>query len=329
MATAIAEAPAKLQFPIIDFAPFLSGDPAAKRRVATAIADACEGAGFFYLAQHGISQSELDEIFAQSKRFFALPLEHRMTVLSNGSRGYRPYGYFQKADSEKKPNLMEHYIFQADLPADDPDIVAGNHVHALNKWPDRLPGWREALLHYFHAVDELSRQLLRAFALAVDLDEAYFLKFFRKPTSAIKLFHYPPQPPASAEEQVGLGSHFDDTAVTILLQDGVGGLQVERGRGRWLDVTPVPGTFVINIGEVMARWVNDRFVPTPHRVINLSGRERYSIPFFALPDYDAVIACAPTCRGPGNPPKYPPRPAMFFQSRAFRDRNWQFRHNRS
>jgi isopenicillin N synthase-like dioxygenase len=325
-ATAI---PANTQFPVIDFAPFLSGDPKAKRQVARAIVDACEGPGFFYLAQHWISQSEFDAIFAQSKRFFALPLDHRMTVLSNGSRGYRPYGYFQKAGSDKKPNLMEHYIFQADLPPDDPDILAGNHVHALNKWPENLPGWREAMLHYFSAVDKVSREMLRAFALAVDLDENYFAKFFRKPTSAVKLFHYPPQPPTSADEQVGLGSHFDDTAMTILLQDDVGGLQVERGRGKWVDVTPIPGTFVINIGEVMSRWVNDRFVPTPHRVINLSGRERYSIPFFALPDYDAMIACVPTCRGPGNPPKYPPRLASFFQSRAFRDRNWQLRHNRA
>jgi isopenicillin N synthase-like dioxygenase len=177
-------------------------------------------------------------------------------------------------------------------------------------------------------MEKLNLDLLRAFALAVHLEENYFHQFFRKPTSAIKLFHYPPQPPASEEKKkIGLGSHFDDTAVTILAQDSNGGLQVETDRG-WVDVTPVPGTFVINVGEVMARWVNDLFVPTPHRVINLSGLERYSVPFFALPDYNAIISCVPTCRGPGNPPKYSARPALFFQSRAFRDRNWQSRHTR-
>jgi len=314
--------------PIIDFAPFLKGNADDKQRVAKAILAACKGSGFLYLANHGVPQSQMDGIFAEGKRFFALPLEERMKVLSNGSRGYRPYGYFQKEGSEKVPNLMEHFIFQRDLPPDDPDIVAGRRIHALNKWPENLPGWREALLGYFAEMEKLSSNLLRAFALAVDLDENYFQQFFRKPTSAVKLFHYPPQPPVSDKNQVGLGSHFDDTAVTILLQDNVGGLQLETDDG-WIDVTPIPGTFVINIGEVMSRWVNDLFVPTPHRVINTSGLERYSVPFFALPDYNAIISCVPTCRGPGRPPKYPPRPASFFQSRAFRDQNWRSRHKKS
>lgn len=314
--------------PIIDFAPFLAGDPADMRRVAQSIRAACQQSGFLYLANHGVPQSQMAGIFAEANRFFALPIEQRMEVLSNGSRGYRPYGYFQKTGGEKVPNLMEHYIFQRDLPADDPDIVAGRRIHALNKWPENLPGWREALLSYFAEMERLNRDLLRAFALALDLEENYFHQFFRKPTSAIKLFHYPPQPPMAAETQIGLGSHFDDTAVTILLQDNVGGLQLETENG-WVDVTPITGTFVVNIGEVMARWVNDLFVPTPHRVINTSGLERYSVPFFALPDYDAIISCVPTCRGPGNPPKYPTRRAMFFQSRAFRDQNWRARHKKS
>jgi isopenicillin N synthase-like dioxygenase len=325
MSPASATAAAKVPFPIVDFSPFYSGDPGEKRRVADSMVDACKGAGFFYLAGHGITQSQLDGIFAAAQRFFNSPLEERMKLAGPGLRGYRPYGFYAKANPNRVPDLMEQYLYQRDLPADDPDILAGDHLHGLNKWPDNLPGWREDLLGYFHAVENLSFAMLRAFAIGLDVEEEHFLQFFRKPTSSIKLFHYPPQSPESLARQVGLGSHFDDTAVTILLQDEVGGLQVEDPRG-WIDVTPIRGTFVINIGEVMARWTNDVFLPTPHRVINRFGRERYSVPFFALPDWDAIIVPVASCCGPENPQKYPPRRAAFFQSRAFRDANWKARH---
>jgi len=318
-------AAAKISFPVIEFAPFFSDDPGEKTRVAEALVGACKGPGFFYLAGHGIPQSQLDGIFASARRFFATPLEERMKLSGAGARGYRPYGFYAKAGSGRTPDLMEHFIFQHDLAPDDPDILAGNHMHALNKWPTNLPGWREEVLAYFHAVEKLSFAMLRAFAIGLDLEENYFSQFFRKPTSSAKLFHYPPQSAETIGKQVGLGSHFDDTAITILLQDEVGGLQVEGPNG-WIDVTPIPGTFVINIGEVMARWTNDMFLPTPHRVFNRFGRERYSVPFFALPDWDAVIVPAATCCGPANPQKYPPRRAIFFQSRAFRDNNWKARH---
>jgi isopenicillin N synthase-like dioxygenase len=321
---------ATLQFPIVDFAPFLSGDPEGKRLVAQSIIDACKGPGFFYLAQHGVPQSQIDGIFAATRRFFAQPLEEKLKVASpdRKSKGYREYGFFHKDGSDKRPmpDLMEHFICQRELPPDDPDILAGNHIHAVNRWPEYLPGWKETILDYFNAVEHLSLQMMRAFAIGLELEEDYFLRFFRKPTSGIKIFHYPAQPPVAQSKRIGLGAHYDDTAVTILLQDDAGGLQVQRGNS-WINVTPIAGTFVINIGEVMARWVNDLFIPTPHRVVNLSGRERYSIPFFALPDWDAMIANVPTCRGPDNRMKYIPRRAAYFQTRAFRTQNWLDRQN--
>ena len=312
-------------FPIVDFAPFFSGGHADKAGVAKALVEACKGPGFFYLSGHGMPQSQLDGIFATARRFFETPMEERMKLSGAGVRGYRPYGFYAKAANERMPDLMEHFLFQRELTADDPDILAGNRMHALNKWPDNLPGWREEVLSYYHAVEDLSFAMLRAFAIGLDLEEDYFLPFFRKPTSSAKLFHYPPQSPETIATQVGLGSHFDDTAITILLQDEVGGLQVEGPKG-WIDVTPICGTYVVNIGEVMARWTNDMFLPTPHRVFNRFGRERYSVPFFALPDWDAVIAPVATCCGPEKPQKYPPRRAVFFQSRAFRENNWKARH---
>lgn len=324
--TAVSTMPASaFQFPIVDFGPFLSGDAADKRRVAQTIIEVCKGPGFLCLAGHGVPQSQIDAVFAATREFFAQPLEEKMKVASpdRKSKGYREYGFFHKDGSDKRPmpDLQEHFIFQRELPPDDPDILAGDRVHALNRWPDNLPGWKETLLGYFDAVERLSMQIMGAFAIGLNLQEDYFVRFFRKPTSGAKIFHYPAQPPAAQNKRIGLGAHYDDGALTVLLQDNVGGLQVQVGND-WNNVTPIPGTFVINIGEIMARWVNDLFIPTPHRVVNLSGRERYSIPFFLLPDWDAMIAAVPTCHGPDNRMKYIPRRAAYFQTRAFRTQNW-------
>ncbi|HLI12660.1 MAG TPA: 2-oxoglutarate and iron-dependent oxygenase domain-containing protein [Alphaproteobacteria bacterium] len=295
------------EIPVIRFAPFLAGAPEEKRRVAREIRAACEGTGFFYLAEHGVPQAEIDAVFAAARRFFALPLDERMKVrlTIDRNRGYQPLGSRMYGDKADAPDLNESFKYQHELPPDDPDILAGDRIHAPNKWPDGLPGWRETLLGYYARMEALTQALLRAFALALDLDEGYFLAFYRKPLTQINLLHYPPHPPVTSGRQFGLRPHSDTTAFTILAPGEVAGLQIEH-RGGWIEAPPIPGTFVINIGDMMARWTNDRFASTPHRVINRSGRERYSVPFFAIPDFDAVVACLPSCQGPGNPPKYPP-----------------------
>ncbi len=294
--------------PVVDFAPFLAGT--GKAGVAVQIRDACEGTGFFRLAGHGVPQAAVDAAFDASRRFFAQPLEARLALKLNPvqNRGYQPLGSRMYPDKADAPDLNESFKVQHEYPADDPDLLAGNRVHAANRWPDEaaLPGFRAALTGYYGEMERLSEALLRAFALALDLEEGWFLGFFRKPLTQINLLHYPPHPPAATGRQFGLRPHADTTAFTVLAQDDAGGLQVERPGG-WIDVPPSPGQFVINIGDMMARWTNDRFASTPHRVINRSGRERYSVPFFAIPDFDAVVECLPSCRGPGNPPKYPPR----------------------
>jgi len=250
---------------------------------------------------------ELSFYFRHDSRFFALPLDERLKVkLTIGkNRGYQPLGSRMYGDKADAPDLNESYKYQHDLPPDDPDIRAGDRVHALNLWPENLPGWREALTFYYDEIERLSEAVLRAFALALDLEEDWFLGFYRKPLTQINLLHYPPHPPVTPGRQFGLRPHADTTAFTVLAQGDVEGLQVEDKEG-WIDVPPIPGTYVINIGDMMARWTNDRFASTPHRVINRSGRERYSVPFFAIPDFDALVECLPSCRGPANPPKYPP-----------------------
>ena len=318
--------PTSPRVPVIDFAAFLTGD--GKLQVARQIREACESTGFFYLVRHGVPQATIDAVFAASRRFFAQPLEQRMKVrLEVGpNRGYQPLGsrfYAGKADA---PDLNESFKYQHELPPDDPDVIAGNRVHARNRWPDDIPGWRDTLLEYYDGMERLTAALLRAFALALDLDDAWFLGAYRKPLTQINLLHYPPHPPITPGRQFGLRPHSDTTAFTILAQGDVGGLQVEHG-GDWIDVPPIPGSFVINIGDMMARWTNDRFASTPHRVINRSGTERYSVAFFAIPDFDAEVACLPSCMGPDNPPKYAPlRVGEFMLHSNATDWNKDLRH---
>ncbi|MGH7211395.1 MAG: isopenicillin N synthase family dioxygenase, partial [Acetobacteraceae bacterium] len=314
---------AMAQVPVIEFAAFREAAASGKATVAAAIRDACEDTGFFYLAGHDVPQSEIDAIFAASRRFFALPLEDRLKVrlTPRRNRGYQPLGSRMYGEQADAPDLNESFKYQHELAPDDPDVVDGNRVHALNRWPENLPGWRETLIGYYDRMERLAGELLSGFALALALPEQYFAAFYTKPLTQINLLHYPPHPPATAGRQFGLRPHSDTTAFTILAQGDVGGLQVQQG-GEWIEAPPVPGTFVINIGDMMARWTNDRFASTPHRVINRSGLERYSVPFFAIPDFDAVVTCLASCTGPDRPAKYPPlRVGDFMQDSNAKDWN--------
>lgn len=295
------------QVPVVDFAPFLTGTTAGKESVACAIGRACEGIGFFYLRNHGVAAGATAGIVAAARRFFLAPPEIKMDpalrITAAHSRGYHPLGARHYANTGA-PDLMEAFKYQRELPADEPDIVAGDRIQQSNKWPVGLPGWRDTLVDYFESVDALSTNLLRAFALALDLDEAFFLRYYEKPLPQVSLLHYPPQAPR--EDAFGNRPHLDATAFTIVLQHQVAGLEVQARSAAWAAVAPLEGTFVINIGNMMARWTNDRFRSTRQRVVNLSGAERFSVPYFAIPDFDAAINCVPTCNGTHHPPKYEP-----------------------
>lgn len=293
--------------PVVDFAPFLLGETADKRAVADAIGAACEGIGFFYLTNHGMPPETTRGIFDAARRFFDLPLAQRMDpallISPEHSRGYQPVGARLYPDTTA-PDVMEAFKYQRELPPDDPDLLAGDRIQQPNKWPQGLPGWRETLLDYFEAVDGVAANLLRAFALTLDVEEEYFLRFYEKPLTQVSLLHYPPAPPTDG--LYGNRPHADATAFTIVLQGDVPGLEVLTRSGQWATVPPIEGSFVINIGDYMARWTNDRFRSTQHRVVNRTGQERFSVPYFAIPDYDAVIECVATCQSADNPAKYEP-----------------------
>ncbi|MGJ7565964.1 isopenicillin N synthase family dioxygenase [Variovorax sp. GB1R11] len=290
--------------PVVNLEPFLEGTREGKEAVAQAIRRAAETVGFMYLSGHGVAQATIDAAFNASRQFFQLPEEEKIKVKVNDAhRGFIPMGNATIAGTTK-PSANESFLAGVDLGPDDPDVKAGTPLHGPNRWPEALPSFRQNIEAYQQALTGLGGQLLRAFAIALDLEEEFFVPSFVKPMSFVRLLHYPPQPPNRADDEFGLAPHTDYGFATILAQDEVGGLQVRRRGGGWIDVPMIPGTFVVNIGDMLMRWTNDRWISNPHRVINTSGRERFSVPFFFDPTYRTNVECISTCQGPENPVKY-------------------------
>lgn len=295
--------------PLIDVAPLRSADPAARAQVAAALRAACAEHGFFYIHGHGVDPALTREVLSASARFFDLPLAQKLQAdkaLSACNRGYEPLRN-QTLQAGTPPDVKEGYYIGVELPADDPRVLAGKFNHGPNLWPAELPGFRDTMDRYFAAMLDLGGLLMRSMALSLNLPERHFEGFVEGAVATLRLLHYPPQPPQPAPGEKGCGEHTDFGSVTLLLQDDVGGLQVrDVARNTWIDAPPLPGTYVVNIGDLIARWTNGRYHSTLHRVINRSGRERYSVPFFLTGAPDHEVACLPTCLSEGEQPLYPP-----------------------
>jgi isopenicillin N synthase-like dioxygenase len=178
-------------------------------------------------------------------------------------------------------------------------------LRGLNQWPRELPAFRGAMLDYMNAMEGLGRRMLPLFAAALDLPSDYFAAFFREPSITLRISHYPPQARFDGEE-FGTGPHTDAGFMTFLAQAEIRGLDIQTRDGQWIEAPVMPGMFLVNIGQILSRWTNGLFPSTPHRVVNLQGVERYSIPFFFDPDLDAEVSCLPTCQSAENPAQFPP-----------------------
>lgn len=294
--------------PLIDIAGLRSSDPAARLAVAARLREACQERGFFYVCNHGIDPALIDEVFAASQRFFDLSLAEKLAVdksLSPCNRGYEPLRA-QTLETGAPPDLKESFYLGAEVPADDPRVLSGRFNTGPNQWPADLPGFRAAMQAYYRAASALGATLVRGLALSLDLPEDHFAGYLEDAACTLRLLHYPPQPAQAQPREKGCGEHTDFGGITLLLQDETGGLQVwDASRRDWIDAPPVPGAYVVNIGDLFARWTNDRYVSTLHRVINRSGRERYSVPFFFTGNPLHRVACLPTCLAQGETPRYP------------------------
>ncbi len=287
------------KIPVIDIAPLLDGSD--KQKVAKEIRWALSNAGFMYVKNHGIAKDFVDQVFDVTRRFFDLPMEEKMKLhVSNSDvalRGYiEPFG--ENTDPTKTKDLKECFDIGPERAALEGPFFGPN------QWPAILPEFQELVYGYHQKMVALSGQLLQGIAISLDLPETHFESFMRDPISIQRLLHYPPQIGQIDEKIIGIGAHTDYGNLTILAQDDVGGLQVMNREGNWVEGSPIPGTFVINIGDLIQRLTNDVYLANMHRVINTSGRERYSIPFFIDADYDAMFSPLTSCVSADNPRRY-------------------------
>jgi isopenicillin N synthase-like dioxygenase len=293
--------------PLIDLAPLRDGSAAGLARVASEVGAAAREIGFFGVVNHGVSDEIVAGMFAAARDFFALPQAVKDEVSIEQSPAYMGYARLEleRLDPSRPGDAKESFNLGRERAADDPDVLAGIPFVGRNLWPD-LPGFRSAMLRYFDALTGAAFDVHRAIAADLGLPPDFFASKYDHPLTALRVLRYPPHPGAFDGTQYGAGPHTDYGGITLLAQDGTEGLEVRRRDGAWIAVAPVAGSFVCNIGDAMMRWTNDEYVSNAHRVVNRSGRERYSCAFFCEPNPDAEIACIPACASPANPAKYPP-----------------------
>ena len=275
--------------PIVDIGGLRSPDRAQREQVAAEIGKAARDIGFFYVGGTGIDDELFDRMLTSTKEFFALPLDEKMRSyigLSKCHRGYVPVG--EEGLAIGMPEMKEAFDTALDLPADDPDYLAGNPMLGPNVWPD-LPGFADVVTAYYNAVLDVGDRLLWAFAVALGEDPDTFSQHATKTPSQLRLIHYPHNPDVTDGE--GIGAHTDYECFT-LLKPTAPGLEVMNGAGEWIDVPPVPGTFVVNIGDMLELWTNGEFVATSHRVRRVA-EERYSFPLFFNVDYHTEVKPLP------------------------------------
>jgi isopenicillin N synthase-like dioxygenase len=291
--------------PVVDIAGLSGADPATRRAIAARMRSAAIDVGFFYVRGHGVSSDLVRATRDAAKAFFARDeAAKRRIVINAAHRGYVPFAQTTLSGSSRT-DLKESFNFAYPFAADDPEVLARRPLIGVNQWPAGDPAWRAVVESYYAAVFEVGQRILEGLAIALALSLTFFRERYRRPLVRTRLLHYPPQPTDSSGSD-GAAEHTDYGCITVLWQDDVGGLQVRNRAGDWIDAPPIPDSFVVNIGDMLARWSNDLFVSTPHRVRNASGRERYSIATFCDPDFDTRVECLPNCAGPGNPPKYEP-----------------------
>ena len=261
------------KIPVIDYGPYFAGEPGALERLAEQVRYACENIGFLYALNHGVPQEVIDRGFAASRRFHALPLEEKLKLrLNQNNIGYMPMNASVQAASQvhkaTKPNQNESFFISHDRGPDHPDVLAGIPLRGQNQWPEGMPELRADMTAYFRALGAMCDRMLPAFAVALDMPEDFFAPYFANEGHAnLRFLHYPPQEDMS-ENTFGTAPHTDNSFMTALARTDVPGLAIRLPGGEWFPPPVIPGTFLVNLGNIMRRWSNDRFLSTPHGVIN-------------------------------------------------------------
>lgn len=302
---------AQINLAIVDIEPFIHGDEAARLRVARAFGQAFENTGFAVIVGHGMPDGLADRTYAAMQQFFAEPYAWKNSWTppeQAKGRGYLPVGIESVARTltgETPPDLCEALVFGAPHREEQP----GSRP---NIWPDRPAGLADLVERYSSAMLKLNAHLMKMAALGLDLPESYFDPYYADPAMTLRFVHYPDQEVPPRPGQLRYGEHHDYGALTILRQDAApGGLEIMDLDGVWKEAGVVPDSFVINVGDLMARWTNNRWCSTLHRVSNpdrgLTGSTaRLSMVAFTGPNEQSAVECLPSCTGPDNPPQFEP-----------------------
>ncbi|OZC33578.1 isopenicillin N synthase family dioxygenase [Gordonia polyisoprenivorans] len=294
---------AATSIPVIDLADSFSADPAARTAVAWEIHKAARDTGFFYITNHGVPQDMLDSLLTTSAKFFSLPLPDKLTAdihTSSAYRGYEPIAV-QTLDAGSRPDNKEGFQIGRDLPADHPKVRRGVANHGPNLWPDNMPELRTEIEAYRDRMADLGKHLVRLLALSLDQPEDYFDPGFDEHVITTRLLHYPPQDGVGEGNALGAGAHTDWGMITMLLQDQVGGLEVLNADGHWIRAPHIPGTFVVNLGDLVPILTNGLYRSNTHRVLNTADVDRYSVPTFFDLDYDYLVTPVATTLAQGEP----------------------------
>nr|CAQ55508.1 2-oxoglutarate (2OG) and Fe(II)-dependent oxygenase superfamily protein, putative [Trypanosoma brucei brucei TREU927] len=303
--------------PVIDVGPLFCDGEKGMMDVAKQIDHACRTWGVFLVVGHPIPRERTEKLMEMAKAFFSLPLEEKLKVDIRKSKHHRGYGCLdaENVDPTKPFDCKETFNMGCHLPEDHPDVAAGKPLRGPNNHPTQVKGWVELMNRHYREMQEFALVILRALALAIGLKKDFFDTKFDEPLSVFRMLHYPPQKQGTRYPIV-CGEHTDYGIITLLYQDSVGGLQVRNLSDEWVDVEPLEGSFVVNIGDMMNMWSNGRYRSTPHRV-RLTTTDRYSMPFFCQPNPYTVIKCLDHCHSPSNPPKYPPVRAVDWLLKRF------------
>ncbi|CAG9986496.1 unnamed protein product [Clonostachys byssicola] len=315
----------ELSIPIIDFSGFYSEDPVLKQKVVDQVRESCLYNGFFQITGHSIPLAKQKKVMDCAKKFFDLSLEEKQQVSKDNNTWNRGYEMLrsQMLEEGTQPELKEGFYIGEDIDKSHPYFINKKLNSGPNQWPealgDGLEGFKDGTMGYYHAALQLASDLMRVLALSLDLEETYFSEYMTGAVSTMRLLHYPSQPKDADEKLTrGIGAHTDFGGITMLMQDTVDGLQVwDQKSSTWIDVAPTEGALVINLGNLMSRWTNEKYKSNVHRVINKSGKERYSIPIFVSGQPDYMIDCIPTCKNADEQAKFEPATVEQIVSAAY------------
>ena len=304
------------EIPVIDIAHLRDGTDSA--RVGAELARAATEVGFLYVRNHGVDAGLVERARGTALEFFRLPGEAKREAGTNQfHHGYLKPGSTKMYD-DARLDLKESFNWGIELDTGSggdssgasgrgpgADAAPANPLLGPNVWPAAMPDLKTCVYPYFEAASACAEDLLRGFALGAGLDADHFIRLRDRPVSRGSLQYYPPQPEGAEEDQFGVAPHTDFGVLTVLCQDRIGGLQIQRRNGEWAAMPPIPGTLVVNIGDLLERWSNRRYHSTVHRVINSSGRERLSLVLAYDPNFETLVDPRAFC-APGEEPRDEP-----------------------